>query len=66
LNHIQTAATIFVYTGQQPCLPSILARLRCIVQIFGGSLLGLWQETGNTGNVCFYITQQFAELEQLL
>lgn len=34
-----------------------------LVHIFEGSLLGLWQETGNTGMIYFRIIQQLAKLE---
>jgi hypothetical protein len=33
------------------------------LHIFVVSLLGLWQETGNTGIIDFCIIQQFAKLE---
>jgi len=60
LNHVKIATTLFVQNAEHPCLTSILAYWFIS---FGGSLLGLWQETGNTGMIHFCIIQQFAKLE---
>jgi len=47
LNHIKIATKLFVHNAEYPCLSSLLTRLHSMVHIFGGSILGLWQETGN-------------------